>query len=78
MPSAAAPPRFPRSSPYWPVVSHPLLRRVIDAVTLAVLALTYRRATPTVGGRLRRGPLRPAWPASASSATTGPCAACWG
>lgn len=29
--------RFPRSSPYWPVVSHPLLRRVLPGLTVSAL-----------------------------------------
>ncbi|MEU5782844.1 MFS transporter [Micromonospora lupini] len=35
MPSNAA--RFPRSSPYWPVVSHPLLRRVLPGLAVSAL-----------------------------------------
>ncbi|MGC4837192.1 MFS transporter [Micromonospora vinacea] len=41
-------PRFPRSSPYWPVVSHPQLRRVLPGLAvsalgdgLAVVAVTW-------------------------------------
>ncbi|WP_189196506.1 MFS transporter [Micromonospora fulviviridis] len=37
MPSDAAQPRFPRSSPYWPVVSHPLLRRVLPGLAVSAL-----------------------------------------
>ncbi|MFG3300415.1 MFS transporter [Micromonospora chersina] len=37
MPSDTAPPRFPRSSPYWPVVSHPLLRRVLPGLAVSAL-----------------------------------------
>ncbi|MFI7425491.1 MFS transporter [Micromonospora sp. NPDC049836] len=37
MPSAPAPLRFPRSSPYWPVVSHPLLRRVLPGLAVSAL-----------------------------------------
>ncbi|MGC4803842.1 MFS transporter [Micromonospora sp. DT233] len=29
--------RFPRSSPYWPVVSHPLLRRVLPGLAVSAL-----------------------------------------
>ncbi|WCN80735.1 MFS transporter [Micromonospora sp. LH3U1] len=35
MPSDAA--RFPRSSPYWPVVSHPQLRRVLPGLAVSAL-----------------------------------------
>ncbi|WP_328420187.1 MFS transporter [Micromonospora sp. NBC_00389] len=35
MPSDTA--RFPRSSPYWPVVSHPLLRRVLPGLAVSAL-----------------------------------------
>ncbi|MGC4880686.1 MFS transporter [Micromonospora sp. DT43] len=35
MPPNAA--RFPRSSPYWPVVSHPLLRRVLPGLAVSAL-----------------------------------------
>ncbi|GAA2186051.1 MFS transporter [Micromonospora lupini] len=35
MPSDA--PRFPRSSPYWPVISHPLLRRVLPGLAVSAL-----------------------------------------
>lgn len=31
------PPRFPRSSPYWPVLSHPLLRRVLPGLAVSAL-----------------------------------------
>ncbi|WP_262284309.1 MFS transporter [Micromonospora sp. MA102] len=37
MPPDTAPPRFPRSSPYWPVVSHPLLRRVLPGLAVSAL-----------------------------------------
>nr|WP_242624302.1 MFS transporter [Micromonospora kangleipakensis] len=37
MPSDTATPRFPHSSPYWPVVSHPLLRRVLPGLALSAL-----------------------------------------
>lgn len=30
-------PRFPRSSPYWPVVSHPQLRRVLPGLAVSAL-----------------------------------------
>ncbi|MEV4821269.1 MFS transporter [Micromonospora sp. NPDC049274] len=30
-------PRFPRTSPYWPVVSHPLLRRVLPGLAVSAL-----------------------------------------
>ncbi|MFF5053868.1 hypothetical protein ACFY1S_11875 [Micromonospora sp. NPDC000663] len=31
------PVRFPRTSPYWPVVSHPLLRRVLPGLAVSAL-----------------------------------------
>jgi predicted MFS family arabinose efflux permease len=31
------PRRFPRSSPYWPVLSHPLLRRILPGLTVSAL-----------------------------------------
>src|SRR5258706_9988965 len=31
------PGRFPRSSPYWPVVTHPLLRRVLPGLVVSAL-----------------------------------------
>ncbi|MEU4477595.1 MFS transporter [Micromonospora sp. NPDC023966] len=37
MPPDTATPRFPRSSPYWPVVSHPLLRRVLPGLAVSAL-----------------------------------------
>lgn len=37
MPTDTVLPRFPRSSPYWPVVSHPLLRRVLPGLAVSAL-----------------------------------------
>ncbi|PWU60060.1 MFS transporter [Micromonospora globispora] len=37
MPTDTVPPRFPRTSPYWPVVSHPLLRRVLPGFAVSAL-----------------------------------------
>ena len=37
MPPETAPLRFPRCSPYWPVVSHPLLRRVLPGLATSAL-----------------------------------------
>ncbi|KAB1916089.1 MFS transporter [Micromonospora sp. AMSO31t] len=37
MPPDTATPRFPRSSPYWPVVTHPLLRRVLPGLAVSAL-----------------------------------------
>lgn len=37
MPPDTVTPRFPRSSPYWPVVSHPLLRRVLPGLAVSAL-----------------------------------------
>ncbi|GAA4576317.1 MFS transporter [Micromonospora coerulea] len=37
MPPDTVTPRFPRSSPYWPVVSHSLLRRVLPGLAVSAL-----------------------------------------
>ncbi|MFC4017132.1 MFS transporter [Micromonospora sp. GCM10011542] len=37
MTTDTAKPGFPRSSPYWPVVSHPLLRRVLPGLAVSAL-----------------------------------------
>jgi DHA3 family macrolide efflux protein-like MFS transporter len=37
MTAEAMPRRFPRSSPYWPVLSHPLLRRILPGLTVSAL-----------------------------------------
>ncbi|MEH1168514.1 MFS transporter [Micromonospora sp. CPCC 205539] len=37
MTSHEAAQRFPRSSPYWPVLSHPVLRRILPGLTVSAL-----------------------------------------
>lgn len=74
MPSDAA--RFPRSSPYWPVVSHPLLRRVLPGLAvsalgdgMAVVAVTWLAIQLAPHGQ------RGTWIAVAMAAYTLPSAA---
>ncbi|MGW5668920.1 MFS transporter [Micromonospora sp. NPDC003776] len=76
MPSDAAPPRFPRSSPYWPVVSHPLLRRVLPGLAvsalgdgMALIAVTWLAMQLAPPGQ------RGTWTALAVAAYTLPSAA---
>ncbi|MCO1598395.1 MFS transporter [Micromonospora sp. RHAY321] len=68
--------RFPRSSPYWPVVSHPLLRRVLPGLAvsalgdgMAVVAVTWLAIQLAPHGQ------RGTWIALAMAAYTLPSAA---
>ncbi|MET7964085.1 MFS transporter [Micromonospora zamorensis] len=74
MPTDAA--RFPRSSPYWPVVSHPQLRRVLPGLAvsalgdgMAVVAVTWLAIQLAPHGQ------RGTWIAVAMAAYTLPSAA---
>ncbi|MFG1872574.1 MFS transporter [Micromonospora arborensis] len=74
MPMDAA--RFPRSSPYWPVVSHPQLRRVLPGLAvsalgdgMAVVAVTWLAIQLAPSGQ------RGTWIALAMAAYTLPSAA---
>ncbi|PWR08253.1 MFS transporter [Micromonospora acroterricola] len=76
MPPHTASPSFPRSSPYWPVVSHPLLRRVLPGLAvsalgdgMAVVAVTWLAIQLAPQGQ------RGTWIALAVAAYTLPSAA---
>ncbi|MGC1214916.1 MAG: MFS transporter [Micromonospora sp.] len=71
-----ATPRFPRSSPYWPVISHPLLRRVLPGLAvsalgdgMALVAVTWLALQVAPQGQ------RATWTAIAVAAYTLPSAA---
>jgi MFS transporter, DHA3 family, macrolide efflux protein len=68
--------RFPRSSPYWPVISHPLLRRVLPGLAvsalgdgMALIAVTWLAIQLAPAGQ------RGTWTALAVAAYTLPSAA---
>ncbi|MFR9774875.1 MFS transporter [Micromonospora sp. MS34] len=76
MPTDTVTPRFPRSSPYWPVVSHPLLRRVLPGLAvsalgdgMALIAVTWLALQLAPEGQ------RGTWTALAVAAYTLPSAA---
>jgi DHA3 family macrolide efflux protein-like MFS transporter len=65
--------RFPRSSPYWPALSHPLLRRILPGLTvsafgdgMALVAVTW------LALQLATGPDRTTWVSAAIVAYTVP------
>ncbi|MEU3454994.1 MFS transporter [Micromonospora sp. NPDC006766] len=76
MPPETVTSRFPRSSPYWPVVSHPLLRRVLPGLAvsalgdgMALIAVTWLALQLAPSGQ------RGTWTAIAVAAYTLPSAA---
>ncbi|MCI4062813.1 MFS transporter [Micromonospora sp. R77] len=76
MPPDPVTPRFPHSSPYWPVVSHPALRRVLPGLAvsalgdgLALVAVTWLALQLAPPGQ------RGTWTALAVAAYTLPSAA---
>jgi predicted MFS family arabinose efflux permease len=65
--------RFPRSSPYWPALSHPLLQRILPGLTVSALGDGMALVAVTwLALQLATGPDRTTWVSAAIVAYTVP------